>query len=83
LLGVACLSTTACTAVGYYMGLSSGDGLAEQWDGSRWFVPINWPITPSSGADLATVSCTASSVCTAVGHTNASGPGTALIERYS
>jgi hypothetical protein len=79
--GVSCLSTTDCTAVGYYIGVASGDALAEQWNGSTW--SYQYPPTPSAGASLTSVSCTAATACTAVGQTNASGPGVALAERYS
>ena len=79
--GVSCVSVTACTAVGYYIGPAIGDALAEQWNGSTW--TYQYPPTPPTGADLAGVSCTAATVCTAVGKTNASGPGATLVERYS
>ena len=83
LLGISCLSTTNCTAVGVY-GTASGGGLTliESWNGT------SWSITPSPNVGavpddlLFSVSCTATTFCMAVGTNDASGGGTTLAEAW-
>ena len=68
LTGVACTSSSACTAVGTFTTLGSFPMmLAERWDGTSWALQTipNPPNATDSG--LAGVSCTATSACTAVG----------------
>jgi hypothetical protein len=70
LVGVACASSTACTAVGYYWKGEPVEELtlAEHWNGTEWSVQS----TPNpSGAPysiLAGVSCNSSTTCVGVGH---------------
>jgi hypothetical protein len=59
--GVSCLSSTACTAVGY----QDGGPLAEGWNGTEW--KIQTTPEPGSGALLTAVSCVSTGVCIAVG----------------
>ncbi len=77
--GVACTSSSACTAVG-----SSGvTTLAERWNGTSWHVQAT--PNPPGGQDifLNSVACPASSACTAFGlDFTGSGPLT-LAERWS
>jgi hypothetical protein len=81
LLGVSCVSTTACTATGGY-GSASLYALAEQWNGTTWTYQFP-PNPPPRGVTLLGVSCTAVTACTAVGETTFKSPFTALVERYS
>ncbi len=82
LMGVACTSATACTAVGNYTN-SAGDyrPLAEAWNGVTWVVePTPLPSGANKGAFL-DVSCTTPTACTAVGdYTNSAGTQVTLAE---
>ena len=61
--GVSCVSSTACTAVGYYVNSSEKQvPLAERWNGTEWTVQA----TPKEG-QLHGVSCASSTECIAVG----------------
>jgi hypothetical protein len=64
LFGVSCASSTACTAVGYYITKSGSLslGLAERWNGRTWSAE-----SVPKAAELFGVSCTSSRACTAVG----------------
>jgi len=77
--GVACTSSSACTAVG-----SSGvTTLAERWNGTSWHVQAT--PNPPGGQDISLISvaCPASSVCNPFGlDFTGSGPLT-LAERWS
>ncbi len=70
LYGVSCVSATVCTAVGdkeVYSGETrSEQTVAERWDGSAWLVQST-PNPASNSLDIADVSCTKSTACTAVG----------------
>jgi hypothetical protein len=67
LAGVSCTSPTTCVAVGDYDNLPSPiSALAERWDGSRWSV-LRTPEVAGGWDELFGVSCTSSSICTAVG----------------
>jgi len=76
LAGISCLSTSDCTAVGYF---DSADGaqivastLVEQWDGTAWsLVTSPDPFTNGQIIDddaLLAVSCVSAADCTAVGY---------------
>ena len=68
---VSCPSTTACTAVGNYVSASGRQlTFSEVWSGATWV--IQKPVNPTGGSSdvLDSVSCTSSSVCTAVGSYN-------------
>lgn len=63
LMGVSCISSSSCVAVGQ----STGGTLAELWDGITWsIVPTPNP-AGAAGSGLGGVSCTSPSACTAVG----------------
>jgi hypothetical protein len=83
LFSVSCASITHCTAVGLYDDGSAEVTLAESWNGSTWSVQS----TPNaSGAyfdDLVGVSCSSTTVCTAVGGYSTTSGGGTLAERYS
>src|SRR5207244_457559 len=85
LSGVACPTTTLCTAVGDYM-TSSGVmvTLAERWNGTAWVIQ---PTPNPSGAKqsvLSGIACPSTTLCTAVGdYINASGVMVTLAERWN
>jgi hypothetical protein len=64
LVGISCVSATACVAVGHHQDKT----LAEGWNGSAWTVQA----TPRTGGELSAVSCTSGQACIAVG--NITGP---------
>jgi hypothetical protein len=84
LSGVSCKAANACTAVGSYR--NSADKavtLAERWNGTSWKIQPT-PNPAGSGIALNGVSCTAASVCTAVGgYYNAAGKARTLAERWN
>ena len=79
LAAVSCVSSTSCTAVGYYENGSAtaSQTLTESWDGTAWTVVAG--AGPGTGF-LNGVSCTSSSSCTAVGATDYRA---ALIESWN
>jgi hypothetical protein len=78
LLGVACTSASACTAVGSSLTTAGVPrAVAERWNGTRWTIQPT-PNLPQGGG-LNGVSCTSASACTAVG---GSAAGT-LAERWN
>src|SRR5215471_7046908 len=80
LLGVSCVSPSACDAVGATVSRSRAwRVLAERWNGTRWQIQP----APSSGSSyLVGVSCTSPTACTAVGGSAPGTPGKALAERW-
>ena len=73
LLGVSCVSPTACVAVGDSAQIGSPDPIklifrsfAERWNGTRW-ISILPKLGISRGAALTSVSCWTATACTAVG----------------
>jgi hypothetical protein len=85
LYGVSCTSTGACTAVGSYLNSSSvAVPLAERWNGEAW--SVQEPPAPAGAKEsgLFGVSCTSSSVCTAVGgYVNSAGVYVAFAESWN
>jgi hypothetical protein len=81
LAGVSCASSRACTAVGDTMFRLANGGwrfqpLVERWDGTSWSIEH----TPSFGdAFLEAVSCTSSTICTAIGG-NSSPSGAVAVQ---
>jgi sugar lactone lactonase YvrE len=72
--GVSCPSSTWCTVVGSYENSSEAwVTLAERWNGTEWQVQSTPNPSGSTVSLLRAVSCTSSSVCTAVG-TAVGGP---------
>jgi hypothetical protein len=89
LAGVSCSSAAVCTAVGNYWTESSKVfSLAERWEGGKWSVQTT-PNSAGKHTELATISCTAASKCTAVGKWLGVGVGEsvenyhALIEQWN
>jgi hypothetical protein len=84
LVGVSCVSTTDCVAVGSYEDTSSNeDPFAETWNGAGWAVQT-MP-SPSATSNLYTsgVSCTSSTACIAVGGYQSSTAEVAFAERLT
>jgi hypothetical protein len=84
LAAVACTSSDACTAVGYYFDSSDvQDTLAEAWNGTSWSIQTTPDPSGAGGNNLTGVSCT-SSGCTAVGsYTDSSDANDALAEEWN
>ncbi len=68
LYGVSCTSASACTAVGSYSTSTDyGIPVGQVWNGSKW--ANQSPANPAGNdTTLLGVSCTATAVCTAAGH---------------
>jgi hypothetical protein len=75
LTGVSCVSDTWCMAVGQSLSAESVDrALTEVWNGSAWsVVPTPLPAGTGGSAGLIDVSCTAETLCLAVGAYAGSG----------
>ena len=95
-LGVSCVSTTTCTAVGnQFFGrpeLPDETTWAERWSGLAWSIaPTPAPPADTLTSGLNGVSCTSSSACIAVGFVTSANVGfvttpgqtLTLTERYS
>lgn len=82
-LGVSCLSSSACMAVG---GGDNESGItqpfADWWDGSGWSVESLPSPAGSTVTGLQSVSCTSSSACTAVGAYSGGGLVRPLAEHW-
>ena len=69
LVGVACMSAVACTAIGQHETSSGSRTLIESWDGTRWSVTRS--PNPGRGSynenELDGVACASPTACTAVG----------------
>lgn len=74
LTGVSCISSRACTAVGWDYGSGTSGTLAERWNGSRWSIQPT-PGNGSEGIPFAAVSCGSATSCTAVGYYDFNDPG--------
>jgi hypothetical protein len=83
LFGVSCSSAAACTAIGYLRdNTGTAHALAAAWDGTKWSIqPI--PPASASGSELAGVSCTSPSACTAVGQFSGTSSTKTLAERWN
>jgi len=77
--GVSCATASSCSAVGTALGTTS---LAEGWDGKQWTIEPTPPPNGSTSSNLASVSCTASTVCLAVGSYYGSGERLPLAESW-
>jgi hypothetical protein len=86
LLGVSCVSASACTAVGYYDDGPADVTLAERWNGIRWSIQHTPNPTGSPESELLGVSCASASACTAVGFYQkppAGSPDLTLVEHWN
>ncbi len=86
LLGVSCLSSTSCFAVGdYSTEVFKLKTLAETWNGTEWTIKSSPNPTGSTSSSLVSDSCTSSIACTAVGSASPGPSGettVTLAERY-
>ncbi|MDQ6614959.1 MAG: hypothetical protein M3083_09470 [Actinomycetota bacterium] len=90
LVGVSCVATTTCTAVGTFIRSGRQKTLVEQWDGAAWTIVPSPNVAdsglgpPSADSELLGVSCPAVSNCTAVGDSqmNFGGTGATLVEHW-
>ncbi len=74
LYGVSCSSLTVCSAVGEYVnGSNVTVTFAEQWEAGEWKVKTSQSPAKAELSELRGVSCTSSTVCTAVGFYHESG----------
>jgi hypothetical protein len=85
LFDVSCTSSSACVAVGAYAN-SAGTylTLAEGWNGTSWSIEETPPPTGAKFSQLAGVSCTTASACTAAGeYQNSTGTVLTVAEVYN
>lgn len=82
--GIACPSATTCLAVGATVSLTgAGVTLVERRSGSSWSVQKSTDPVGAAKASLASLSCTASTVCQAVGSYQVGGGINTLAERWN
>lgn len=76
LRGISCTASTACSAVGDFIGSSSITTLAEIWNGAIWAAqPTPNPSGGTTNSFLTSISCASPTACTAIGFEMTS-PGT-------
>ncbi len=85
LYGVSCTTANACTAVGSYEDRAGRSlTLAERWNGKRWTIEFTPTPAGAVASVLYSVSCSAASVCSAVGpYRNSGGKQSTLAERWN
>src|SRR6202021_1123414 len=83
LKGISCLSATSCSAVGEFTN-SKGERLplTEGWSSGSWSLQLMMA-PPKQPSSLASVSCSSTTACTAVGHYTPSANPAALAERWN
>jgi hypothetical protein len=80
LSAVSCTAPTACEAVGSFIDPEQAEvALAEAWNGTTWVIEKTPNPAGSAESELAGVSCTSATACTAVG----SSDGTMLVEVWN
>jgi hypothetical protein len=67
LLGVSCVSSTECYAVGTSHGTGAATPLSEFWNGTKWTIKATPQPIGSKSAELQSISCRSTSECEAVG----------------
>jgi hypothetical protein len=81
---VKCLSATACFAVGMYTSTSGTKGaLALSWNGTTWTIQATPTPAGATITHLRSISCTATTECTAVGDAQISGVLKTLAMRWN
>jgi hypothetical protein len=85
LSGISCTSAAACVAVGAYETTSgTSRAMAEGWDGRAWRILTVPQPGGATASELAAVSCTAPTACTATGqYQTSAGAALALAERWT
>lgn len=87
LAGVRCISSTFCVAVGSYF-LSTPDNsseqtLVERWNGTSWQIVASPNRSSTNDSGLVGVSCTSSTNCFAVGHSDTQTATRTLVEHWN
>ena len=83
LLGVSCVSATACIAVGSY-SRPAALATAERWNGTSWAIQPTPDPADDQFSQLSGVSCVSASACTAVGsYLGIAGHFVSLAERWN
>lgn len=84
LLGVSCISTSSCAAVGFHInGGFVAQTLVETWNGTNWSI-VSSPNSGTSSNYLEGVSCPMAGSCTAVGDSfNSTGIDRTLTESWN
>jgi hypothetical protein len=84
---VHCLTSTSCVAVGQYDNGVATKTLVERWNGSKWSIVASPNPAATSVSVLASVWCTSTSNCVAVGSWFESTPDSSaertLVERWN
>jgi hypothetical protein len=83
LFGIACKSTSVCTAVGYDTTSSGMQALAEGWSGGVWAAQSTPVPAGSTGSQLYAVRCLTTTLCTAAGSSTNGSSSVSIAERYS
>src|SRR5215470_15737778 len=83
LLGVSCISASACTAVGDYQTSSDEFTLAERWNGTACKIQSTPKPSGSSASELDGAFCSSASTCTAVGWYTSHNQEVPLAEKES
>ena len=83
LFGVSCRRPAACTAVGYTTNVLLDQTLIESWNGRRWTIAPSPDTSTAKDNLLWSVSCPASSACTAVGYALNGSSFSTLIESWN
>jgi hypothetical protein len=85
LIGVSCISASACTAVGEYSDSSNAEfAVAEGWNGTSWSVEATPDPSGAEGSLFNGVACNPDGTCTAVGgYTDSSGASDSLAEAWN
>jgi hypothetical protein len=80
---VSCVSSAACTAVGYDRAGNPFHNVIESWNGAKWSV-VPSPAPPGPPGGLDGVSCVSAAACVAVGsYGTSTGASKALIESWN
>ena len=80
-LGVACTSSQACTAVGSFSRHGSHP-LVERWDGMGWTIQSTPDLPGGRNAYLSSVACPQESACIAVGYKGGPNHSGTLVETW-
>jgi hypothetical protein len=83
LLGIACTSSSNCTAVGDEAGAVYVYTLVEHWSGSEWSVVSSPSPANSEILSLSGVACIGASSCMAVGYSGSYSKVHALVEHWN
>lgn len=82
--GVACVSSTSCTAVGNYTNSANvEETLAESWTDKTWAIESTPALPGAQASAFGGISCASSTACTAVGDEATDGTEKTLAERWS